>query len=402
MSVVLWNLGRTDEAAELVEQAFAVLAADEPDADIAMLAAEAARIHLFRGQKETALERVNFALDIAEAQNLPEVLSEALNTKAMLVADHPHEWRALLREALAIALEHDLLLSALRAYNNLAIALWTTGRDDEADALTSEALELARSRGNVSYTGWFAAAHVILLIQDGAWDEALAVADDLLPVGPAAQGNPALACCLLADLALDRGDRESAAGYLDRIAPGLESSSDQQQQALLYYRDRVRALAEHRIDDLLDLVEISADLALELGYDESAAGLVGRGVDAARDAADRDRLSRLVDLVDQRSTVRRTRGFDAELDRARGTLASLAEDHDGAIDALARALGHARGRGKAFLLARVLAEYGAALARAGRHEEAEPLLVEARSLFEQMGASVWLQRIDAVAPAVRS
>ena len=82
MSRALWNLGRIDEAIELLERAFAVLAADEPDADVALLAAESARITYFSGQRDAAMERVEFALEIAEARCLPEILSEALNTKA--------------------------------------------------------------------------------------------------------------------------------------------------------------------------------------------------------------------------------------------------------------------------------------------------------------------------------
>jgi len=397
MSVTLWNLGRSDEAHALVEPAFAVLAADEPDADLAMLAAEAARIEHFRGDRETALQRVDLALDIAEAQLLPEVLSEALNTKALVLSSHPHEQRGLLREALAIALEHDLVTSSLRAYNNLAIALNVTGRDEEADRLTIEALELARSRGNVNYTAWFAGGRAITLYLEGAWDEAVALADELLPDGPAAQGNPALASCVLAELALDRGDRERAERYLARVAPGMEASSaDQQQQAILNYRERLRAQAEGRIDDMLDLVERGVELLLELGYDETAANAAAVGVEFARDEDDRERLARLVQLVDERSTVGRTWGFEAQLDRLRGALASLAGDHDAATGALAQALAQVRDRGKDFLLARVLTDYGAALARAGREGEAEPLLDEARSLFERMGAVAWLERLDAI------
>ena len=71
-----------------------------------MLAAESARVHHFAGNDELALERVEFALEIAEAQVLPEVLSQALNTKGLLFRQRPHEARALIREALDIALGH--------------------------------------------------------------------------------------------------------------------------------------------------------------------------------------------------------------------------------------------------------------------------------------------------------
>jgi len=309
MSIALWNLGRTDEAADLVEEAFAVLSEDEPDADVARIAAEAARIAWFRGDRETTLARVDFALDVAEAQNLPLVLSEALNTKALTMAHHPHEWRALLREALEIALEHGLLASSLRAYNNLMIALWSSGREDEADGLSIKALELARSRGNVTYTTWFAGTRINLLCEEGSWDEANDVAADLLPDVPVSQGNPALARCILAEMTLERGDREAALRHLELVAPGVSSSTDLQQHSLITYRDLLRARAEGRLDDMVEISERSIALLLDLGYDESAVIAAGILLDLSADGADRARFDRLVTTIDGRSTARRTQGW---------------------------------------------------------------------------------------------
>jgi hypothetical protein len=41
----------------------------------------------------------------------------------------------------------------------------------------------------------------------------------------------------------------------------------------------------------------------------------------------------------------------------------------------------------------VLADYGCALVRAGRPHEAKELLDEARTLFEEMGSVLWLERL---------
>lgn len=59
-----------------------VLRTDEPDADLATVAAELGRLHYFKGEMEIAAERVDAALEIAEGLGLPEVTSQALNTKA--------------------------------------------------------------------------------------------------------------------------------------------------------------------------------------------------------------------------------------------------------------------------------------------------------------------------------
>ena len=50
-----------------------------------------------------------------------------------------------------------------------------------------------------------------------------------------------------------------------------------------------------------------------------------------------------------------------------------------------------------FYLAVVLLEHGEWLAEAGKADEAEPLLAEAREIFERLGAAPWLERLDALA-----
>ena len=49
------------------------------------------------------------ALEVAESLWLPDILSDALNTKSLILAalGRPEEGLALLERALAIALEHD-------------------------------------------------------------------------------------------------------------------------------------------------------------------------------------------------------------------------------------------------------------------------------------------------------
>ena len=81
LASVLWDEGQIDTAAERMARSFEILRNDEPDEDLAMLAAQLARIHWFTGNFEASVEPLEFALEIAESLFLPEVLSEALNTK---------------------------------------------------------------------------------------------------------------------------------------------------------------------------------------------------------------------------------------------------------------------------------------------------------------------------------
>src|SRR6266516_7614678 len=110
LASVLWDEGQIDTAAERMARSFEILRNDEPDEDLAMLAAQLARIHWFTGNPEAAVEPLEFALEIAESQYLPQVLAEALNTKNLLLiaSGRRQESEALLRHSLRIAQEHGI------------------------------------------------------------------------------------------------------------------------------------------------------------------------------------------------------------------------------------------------------------------------------------------------------
>ncbi|MDQ3767733.1 MAG: AAA family ATPase, partial [Actinomycetota bacterium] len=81
---IIWAEGHIDLAVERIERSIEVLR-DEPDEDLARLAAQLGRFLFFMGEKERAVERIEEALKIAESLGLPEVLSQALNTKAIIL-----------------------------------------------------------------------------------------------------------------------------------------------------------------------------------------------------------------------------------------------------------------------------------------------------------------------------
>ena len=82
--------GRRDEAIARMDRAFAVISADEPDEDLALLAARLSRGYWFSGDIDRAAERAELALDIAEAHAYPAALSHfrrscVLNTERKLI-----------------------------------------------------------------------------------------------------------------------------------------------------------------------------------------------------------------------------------------------------------------------------------------------------------------------------
>jgi class 3 adenylate cyclase/tetratricopeptide (TPR) repeat protein len=399
LSRAMWTVGRIDEALALIEPAFEVLSADEPDGDVAALAAESARIHHFLGDDETAMQRIEFALAIAEAQALPEVLSHALNTKALLTRDRLHESRALQREALDVALEHDLSFAALRAYNNLCVTLSVMDRPEELRRVEVEALDLARRRGGRAFLIAFAGMRSVSLVQDGDWDGAFALADEWLPTEPTAQSGHGLHTAWLAWVALERDDRTEARRLLDLVAPDVDETSDIQLRAVVVWRQMLRAIDEDRMDDLVRLTGEEARLLNDTGYPTECAVIAGIALDTLQQTGDVSALLPLFDLADEAPAARHSRLLELEVARGRGVAASLAGEHDEAADWFAKSLSAARNLGHKLYVARVLSDYARALVRAGRADEAEPLAEEARAVFEYAGATRALARLDAEMPA---
>src|SRR5262249_15263818 len=138
--------GQLEQALERMERSFSLLGGEKPEPGVAELAAMLARLHFFEGDPGLALERVETALDMAEKLRLPEVISQALNTKALLLgARRPEEASALLRHALELALEHDLAAATLRAYFNLSYVAANRERGDEGRDVLERSLALART-----------------------------------------------------------------------------------------------------------------------------------------------------------------------------------------------------------------------------------------------------------------
>ncbi|MDH4341260.1 MAG: AAA family ATPase, partial [Thermoleophilia bacterium] len=103
--------GRRDESIARQERALEVISQDEPDEDLALLAAQLSLAYWFSGDLDRATERAELALDIAEMHAYPAALATALRAKSAVTHSrgHPKEMEALLEQALRIALDHDLV-----------------------------------------------------------------------------------------------------------------------------------------------------------------------------------------------------------------------------------------------------------------------------------------------------
>lgn len=199
-------------------------------------------------------------------------------------------------------------------------------------------------------------------------------------------------------MSFERGDDDGARVWLARTPPDLAESSDRQFAGLGSFRRALDAFlageVNKGIDDLAQMWDMNA------AADEWA--IAGDALEFAADfAVLLGDTAATLPLLERFETVPEsalTRSLRTQGGRLRAFRAVAAGEEDVAADAFGDALAAARSLGRAGYTARVLADYGVWLVDCGRAAEAEPLLEEARELFEGMGAARWLERIDAVRP----
>jgi class 3 adenylate cyclase/tetratricopeptide (TPR) repeat protein len=372
------DVGHVEQAIARLERALDVIGDDEPDEELASLVARLAGGYFFTGDLERARERIELALDIAESLGAPEPLARALGVRALIAQGRPHEAAAYRKEALAIALEHDLLDLASSHYANLSDQAFRRDRYPEALAYLREALELARRLGHRPGEWSVLAETTYPLYMTGRWDEALAT---LAEPTQEQFASGALLLSLLTSVLEIHIHRGQLAGAR-RLYAGftrLPTSPDVQEQAMDAGATAALALAEGRHREALEAGEKAVRAGATVAYDHQA---VKQGLTAAVEAAlalgRRERAEELLAIVDATPPGLRSPYVDAQVQRFR---ARIGGDPAG----LASAAERFRRLEIPFWLAVTLLE------RADLTDD-EQSRQEAREIFEQLGATPWLAR----------
>jgi len=290
---VLQNSARLAEAVPRLEEAFAFLAGDRPDADLAALAAELGRLNLFAGDHPAGLEKIELALEIAEALYLPEVLSQALNSKALLLERRAHESVGLMELALRIALEHDLDASALRAYNNLGYLAEQQDRLDDAIRAADAGLALARRRGDRAWEWALLRNRTDFVFLAGDWDGALAAAG-AFPDAARVLTSEDFPADPLIRIHVERGQLEAALAYrplLERWA----TSADMQDQGRAALDEAVILRGEGREREAFDAASTAIAACEDIGIIAIAVEALTEAATAAFSLGEPERVLPLLD-----------------------------------------------------------------------------------------------------------
>jgi tetratricopeptide (TPR) repeat protein len=395
LAEAMWDIGRLEEGLERMNRSFELLANEEPDADLATLAAQVGRFLFFGGQPDLAMQRVESALELAESLLLPEVLAQALTTKAIILTSRARrqEGIALLEFALQTARDHDKPSAALRASYNLADCLGQANRFADAAETVREGLAHARRVGNrfweLSFLG-----QLYPFLSLGEWDEALAMFAEL-PADEWAGNRQAFSVGPLVQATVlgNRGRFDE----LERLLTGfaeMDRSGDEQERSA--YRSGVARF--HLTSGRLAEAMAAAEMAFAsrdhfgLGAEQIKEAFATAG-EAALELGDVDKLRELIAFVDALPPGETNLFLDAHAARFRAHLAWDDDRADGErlfrrSEALFWELSAPFPRGV------VQVEHAERLASAGGEGEAGALADEARQTFERLGASPWIERVD--------
>ena len=383
-----WLEGHSSQAAARLEAALDGLAGREPDADVASVAGQLGRFLVLNGDPERALPYVEQALSLAEALDVPEVLSQSLNTKATFAATagRTNEARILLQGALEVALEHDLHPAALRAYNNLAWVLEMQDRPREVLVVCDRGVEHARRIGDRSLEENFVGGSLYTRYLLGDWDDAQAQAATLAET--AATYQTQLLTLDLIAIHAARGELAEARTSWEQLT---EEPDDPQAIVVVRVNEAIVLRAEGSARGALASAETAFACREQVGISSMhIKRAVEELLESALAAGDRAKAEEILAILDALRPGELTPLYRGLRGRFRGRLAEgpAAAAHFREAEQAYEALG------APFHLAVTQLEHAESLETRGPSDEAEALRGSARAVFARVGATPWLDRAD--------
>jgi class 3 adenylate cyclase/tetratricopeptide (TPR) repeat protein len=392
---VMWDRGRMAESLASMDRAFNILVKEPPDESFAWLAAQLARFQFFNGDAPLALQHIEAALEVAESHGLPEILSQALNTKNLLLLTlgRFQEARALLETSLRIALENDKPSAALRAHNNLVDMATGEDRYKEAQSHAESGLTLARRIGNRYWERIFL-GYCYPLYSLGRWDEALAQMDELSVEDRIRariafdQGFVSFGTAIYAH----RGDLDRAAERVSMFAD-FANSADVQERTDQACAEAVLSLARGDAGATVRAVKRALEPLATLGTRHHAVKeALALGIEGALLGDDVGTAEEFLAMIDALPAGRRTRFLQGHSHRFHAHIAARRGELDQVLPGFEAAAQLFREVSLSFWLAVTLLEEGEWLHGEHRFGDAASLRGESREIFQRLGATRWLER----------
>jgi class 3 adenylate cyclase/tetratricopeptide (TPR) repeat protein len=397
----LWTSDRPEEGADRMEAALAVLADAEPDHDLAILHAMLGKVRFFLGDLDRAIGEIDIALEIGEALVLPDVVSDALNTKALIrdARGGHEEALGLLKHALQIALEHDVAIAAMRAYSNLSYLFSTRDRLADARRYQEEGLALCNRFGFRGQAIFLRAHLEISRFAQGEWSGFDALVDELRASTETAfyGGGEGLVQPVISYL-IARGDVAEAAEVCDRFVGDADAGDAQTRAFRLTMRAMLRN-GQGRHDEALEFARSALALIDALGSTHNIMTLAfAQGLEAGVASGDLPAADELLQIAEHAPPGGIGPVFRATAARFGAAVAAMRGDRETSAAGFGIAEDLFRELQMPFDLAKILLEHAELLVATGRSGEARPMLDEAREIFERLEAAPFLERTGRLEP----
>jgi class 3 adenylate cyclase/tetratricopeptide (TPR) repeat protein len=234
LATVFWNQGDTRRANAVLTEAIELLEREPPGPELVSAYVRMAGDRVVSGHSREALEWADKALALAdELGGLPRIRPRALDARGMARCDLGDFAGGMddLRSGLALGLELGSGYDTAVLYNNLAEPVWLVEGPDAALALCESGIDFAERRGLSEAAMWLRSSTAGPLLDQGRWEEAVALADEAIAWDLAHGGDYlAIGCRRYVTLVLAwQGDLIAARDLAARVLPRAREIDDLQQ-----------------------------------------------------------------------------------------------------------------------------------------------------------------------------
>jgi predicted ATPase/class 3 adenylate cyclase len=387
---VLLELGRLEEAAERLERAHGAIKDGGEDEVFADLAERRAEVAFMRARMDEALVLVEPALRIADGRRLGRILVRGLTTKSNALAQsaRPVEATALMTHAVQMALEQDLPAEAATSYFNLADFMMSEARFTEGAELLDRGLVLVRRRGDRQGERRLLALLVCAFIALGQWDEAVELVGQLRE-----RADDIWTAVVVTMMPLILSPRGDVQGLLDLRNGSWGKFTDWSEAAVGYkFADAIIARDSGQPEEALDDALWAAKQLIGR-FVSQVPFVFAEAVECAFAANRPEVVAELIHDADRLTPAELIPLLEAEVIRARARLAAHRGEAEKAEQWFRRATHLFRELATHFYLARAQLEHAELLRTLNADPtETERLRDEAAAVFEELGATPWLER----------
>jgi ATP/maltotriose-dependent transcriptional regulator MalT len=224
LSRTMWRLCRGQEAVAAAEAAVSQLEPLGPSAELAWAYVNLGSRRIDDGQYEVAVGLARRAETIAESLGVPEVLSEALNTRSCALACLGADWTGPLERALEIAVAEGLQEQAGRAFANLHVLYCSELRFAKAEPYFADGVAYCDENDIGTFGICLRGEHTRTLEMLGRWDESAALSRELLTRSGASPVNRINPLTSLGTILARRGE-PGAQGHLDEAMRSADGTA---------------------------------------------------------------------------------------------------------------------------------------------------------------------------------